>query len=80
MSDTPTGYVFSVESERYHKTLRFHWVICSSQNPDQMVSWGHASSRELAEAAVQQEMEDLRSGRTPGGRVHDRKTQVIYRR
>lgn len=80
MPETAMSYVFSVQLERYHKSMRFHWVICSRLNPDQMVSWGHASSRELAEAAVQEEMEDLRSGRTLGGRVRNKKTQVIFRR
>jgi hypothetical protein len=44
-------------------------MICSSMNPDQLVSWGHAPTQELAEQAAQNELKDLSSGLTPGGRV-----------
>jgi hypothetical protein len=80
MPNTLATYVSSIQSERFHKNLRFHWVICTTQNPDQLVSWGHAPSRELAEAAVREEIEDLVSGRTIGGQVHGRKYQVMHRR
>ncbi len=63
--------------EHFHRSLRFHWVICSTQNPDRLVSWGHAPSRGLAEAAVQDEMEDLRSGRTLGGPVRTTKNSML---
>jgi hypothetical protein len=80
MPDTPATYKFSIQSEHVHKTLRFHWIIFLAQNPDTLVSWGHAPSQELAEAAVQDEMEDLRSGRTSGGQVRSTKKPMIHRR
>ena len=69
MPDVPATYTFSIELERYHRTLRFHWVICSIRNPDWLVSWGYAPSRALAVAAAEGEIEELRSGRTVGGHV-----------
>ncbi|HYH00891.1 MAG TPA: hypothetical protein VD837_17315 [Terriglobales bacterium] len=69
MPDTSARYILSIQSEHFHRGMRFHWIVCTAQNPDTLVSWGHAPSRELAEAAAQDEIEDLRSGRTPGGRV-----------
>lgn len=77
MPDTPATYVFSIQVEHFYKSLRFHWVICSPQNPDRLVSWGHAPSRELAETAVQDEMEDLRSGRTLGGPMRSAKKPMF---
>lgn len=44
-------------------------MICRSQNPDELVSWGHAPTRELAESAAEKEVEDLSSGRTQGGQA-----------
>jgi hypothetical protein len=80
MPHMPPSYIFSIQSEHFHKTVRFHWIICSAQNPDTMVSWGHAPSQELAEAAVQNEIEDLRSGRTLGGRVRGTKKMMLHHR
>ncbi len=78
MRDTPATYIFSVQVEHFHRSLRFHWVICSTQNPDRLVSWGHAPSRELAEAAAQNEIEDLRSGRSLGGPVRNPKSPIFH--
>jgi hypothetical protein len=69
MPKTPAIYTFSIQPERFYQSSRFHWVICSTENPDRLVSWGHAPSRELAEAAAKCEITDLRSGRTMGGPV-----------
>lgn len=80
MPDTPATYVFSIQLEHFHNSLRFHWIICSTQNPDRLVSWGHAPSRELAEAAAQEEMEDLRYGRTLGGPARVKRIQLMNRR
>jgi hypothetical protein len=80
MPDVVSNYVFSIQAEPYHREVRYHWMICSAQNPDQMVSWGHASTRELAEAAAQNEIQDLSSGLTQGGRVISTKKQTIRRR
>ncbi len=77
--DTTANYVFSIQLEHLHKRLRFHWLICSTKNPDRLVSWGHAPTRELAEVAVQEEIEHLRCGRTLGGRVRPAKIASIHR-
>ena len=79
MPDTRAIYTFSIQLERFHRSLRFHWVICSTRNPDWLVSWGHAPSRELAVAAAESEIRDLRSGRTVGGRVRDTKSSSLAR-
>ncbi len=80
MPHTPATYIFSIQLERFYKSLRFHWVICSTQDPDRLVSWGHAPSRELAEAAAQNEIKDLRSGRILGGPVRGTKSPIYHHR
>ena len=77
MPDTRATYIFSIQLERFHKSLRFHWLICSTRNPEWLVSWGHARSHELAVAAAQTEIKDLCSGRTPGGRMRDTKSSNL---
>jgi len=59
----------SYDVEQYHQGTRHHWTICRSQTPDELVSWGHAPTRELAETAAAKELEDLSAGRTEGGQV-----------
>ena len=80
MPDTVGNYVFSIQAEPFHREVRYHWMICSAQNPDQLVSWGHSTTRELAEAAARNEIQDLSSGLTQGGRVPGAKSQIIRRR
>lgn len=80
MPDVIPGYVFSIQVEHFHKTMRYHWMICSALNPDRLVSWGHAPTRELAEATAQSEIEDLSSGLTQGGRVRGARKPMIHRR
>ncbi len=65
----PASYVVSYQKEHFHKGIRYHWVICKSQNSDEMISWGYAPSQEQAEQAAQNEIKDLLSGITKGGRV-----------
>ena len=63
-------YVVSFETERIRpKATRHHWTICSVHNPDQLVAWGHAPTQELAETEARNEVENLSSGQTQGGRV-----------
>ena len=57
------SYIVCVDSERFYKGHRFYWTICSAQEPDLLVSWGHARTRELAEATVATEIERLVSAR-----------------
>jgi len=62
-------YVVSFQAEPFRKGTRYHWMICGIRNPDELVSWGHAPTQELAEKAAQNEVKDLSSGQTQGGRV-----------
>ncbi len=59
---------FEKQSLRDKKT-RYHWMVCSTKNPDLLVSWGYASTHEVAEIEARNELEGLASGRTEGGRV-----------
>ena len=63
-------YVVSFQAEHFYKGTRYHWMICTAQKPDKLVSWGHAPTQDLAEEAAQNEVKDLFSGRTQGGRVN----------
>jgi len=64
------SFVLSFEEQSLrNKKKRYHWVICSTRNPDLLVSWGYASTHEVAEIEARNELEDLASGRTQGGRV-----------
>ncbi len=69
MKEVPDPYVISFQAEPYHKGTRHHWMICRQQKPDELVSWGHAPTRELAETAAEKELQDLNSGLTQGGQV-----------
>jgi hypothetical protein len=62
-------YVVSFQAQPFHNGTRYHWMICRARHPDELVSWGHASTQKLAEKAAQNEVKDLSSGRTQGGRV-----------
>jgi hypothetical protein len=66
----PSGqYVMSVESERFRKGKRYHWMISTEKTPDVLVSWGYAETQEQAEAEARQEIADLSSGLSKGGQV-----------
>jgi hypothetical protein len=71
-------YVVSFQSEPFHKGRRYHWMICWRMNPDELVSWGHAPTQELAENAAQNEVKDLSSGLTRGGRVTGESRSVSH--
>jgi hypothetical protein len=62
-------YVVSFQAQPFRKGRRYHWMICWEHNPDELVSWGHALSQELAEAAARDEVKDLSSGLSHGGQV-----------
>jgi hypothetical protein len=55
--------------------VRYHWLICLAKKPDELVSWGNAQTLEMAERAAQDELKDLCSGLTQGGRVLHRLTR-----
>ena len=69
MKQTPTPYAVSFQAERFYKGRRHHWMICREQKPEELVSWGHERTRELAEAAAGKELQDLSAGMTQGGQV-----------
>ena len=59
---------FEVESVR-NKQKRHHWMICLAKRPNELVSWGHAPTHELAASEARNEFKDLLSGLTQVG--HD---------
>lgn len=65
----PSAYVLSFQAERCHQRMRYYWMICKAQHPDKLISWGYAPTQEQAETAAQDELRDLSSGLTKGGRV-----------
>jgi len=73
-------YVSSFQAERFHRGVRYHWMVCWQHKPDELVSWGHAPTQELAEAAARDEIHDLSSGVSKGGRVTSRNTSSIHHR
>ena len=66
---TANNYIVCIDSERLYQSHRFVWTICLSNEPDQLVSWGYAPTRELAEVACIIEVRRLGDGLTSGGRV-----------
>ena len=69
MTQAVARYVVSFQAEPFRKGRRHHWMICRAQNPDELVSWGHAPTQELSEMAARNEVNSLSSGLTQGGRV-----------
>ncbi len=59
-------YVMSFECEPFYRGWRYYWMICAARKPDELVSWGHARTRELAEAAARSEVNKLVAGLTRG--------------
>lgn len=62
-------FVLSFQAERFYKGVRYHWMVCLEEDPTQLVSWGHAPSQQMAEAAGNVEISDLLSGISQGGQV-----------
>jgi hypothetical protein len=69
MTQTLSPYAVSFQAESFYKRRRHYWMICREQKPEELVSWGHEPTRELAEAAAGQELRDLSAGMTQGGQV-----------
>ena len=61
-----SSYVMSFECERFYQGWRYHWMICTRRKPDELVSWGHAPTREQAEEAARKEVNKLLAGLTRG--------------
>jgi hypothetical protein len=60
---------FQAEPSRFHREVRYHWMISLAHKPDELVSWGHATTPELAELSAHNEVKDLDSGLSQGSRV-----------
>jgi hypothetical protein len=69
MNQESRRYVVSIQAQSFRKKTRYHWMICWENNPDELISWGHAPTHELAESEALNEVRDLTSGLTQGGRV-----------
>jgi hypothetical protein len=78
MTQAVARYVVSFQAEPSRKGRRHHWMICRAQNPDELVSWGHALTQELAEIAARSEVSSLSSGLTQGGRVTTSKSAATH--
>ena len=53
------NYILSFEADYFYKDLRYHWMICATVNPEEMVCWGHAPTLRLAELAARSEVAKL---------------------
>jgi len=71
-------YVVSIQAQAFRKKTRYHWMICLETNLEELVSWGHAPTLELAEAEARNEVKDLSSGLTQGGRVASTSYSAIH--
>jgi hypothetical protein len=63
------SYVLSFETERFYHACRYHWMIRSVKSPEELVSWGYAPTRKLAEMAAGSEVDKLESGSAKTGNV-----------
>lgn len=57
------------QTEAFYAGKRYHWPICRADNIEELVSWGHEPTRELAEAVAEQEIQVLSCGMTPATRT-----------
>jgi hypothetical protein len=73
-------YVLSFQAEPFHQHTRYYWTICTAQNPEKLVSWGHAPTQEQAETAARKEAGDLAAGLSKGGRVTSTVKPFTFRR
>ncbi len=69
MNQVANFYVQSFQTQRFYHRTRYHWMICGVRNADELISWGYASTQEQAETAARQEVTDLSSGLSKGGKV-----------
>ena len=72
MKQAPSSFVISFEAESCCRGRRHYWTICRTQSPEELVSWGHEPTREMAEAAAGKELQDLSTEVSQGGQVTSR--------
>jgi len=78
MKQPSRRYVLSFQAERFHRGMRYHWLVCCEHKPDELVSWGHAPTQELAETAARNEVKDLAAGLRHGGRMSSTSTSSVH--
>jgi hypothetical protein len=54
-------YTLSFEVDYSRRSRRYYWMICATVNPEEMVGWGHAPTRGLAELEARSEVAKLES-------------------
>ena len=69
MKQAVSPYVVSFQVGPFHNGKRYHWMICRTESPDKLVSWGHGCTQAMAEKAARDELDNLASGKTQGGPV-----------
>jgi hypothetical protein len=80
MDQPAARYVISFQSQPLRNgRRRYYWMICGEHNPDELVSWGHALTQELAEMEARQEVTDLSSGLSRGGQLASTSYSGIHR-
>jgi hypothetical protein len=72
-------YVVSIQAQPFRGKTRYHWMICLNESPDELLSWGHATTQALAETEAGNEVRDLASGLTQGGRVASANHCFVHR-
>jgi hypothetical protein len=55
-------------------------MVCWENKPEELVSWGYAATQELAESAARDEVKDLLSGLSQGGRMSSTSKPLIHHR
>jgi hypothetical protein len=78
MNNESRRYVVSIQAQAFRKKTRYHWMICIDGKPDELISWGHAPTQELAETEARNEVQDLTSGLTQGGKVASTSFSAIH--
>jgi hypothetical protein len=71
-------YVVSFQSAPFHKSKRYHWMICWTMKPNELVSWGHAPTQGLAEEAAEREVLDLCLELSNGGQINSKSRSVSH--
>lgn len=63
------AYVIKVEAARFYRQRRYYWTVCRAAQPEELVSWGDASSQEEAAETARNEVSDLMAGLSDGGHL-----------
>ena len=69
MEQATRQYVVSIQAQPFRKKTRYHWMICLGKQSRRIGLLGTRPDQELAETEARNEVRDLTSGLTQGGRV-----------